>query len=197
MHTKGLYNMHNNIDFVVSIVNNYWKKGQKILEIGCGPAFLRKFYGEDYTGSDITDVDYTPTIPRDVDVVCGADNLKFADNSFDIVIIKSAFFLFDDHAKALAEANRVLKTNGKLIIFDYNKKTQRMLQSKEGHTNYPCWTQLGLRKRILQSGFNKAKFWIADVKQPNIFTKIYHIARQEVLGTWAIVSAIKTAPGNV
>lgn len=182
--------MHN-LDFVVAIVNNYWSKGKKILEIGCGPAYLRNIYGEDYIGSDITDDFYSPGVARDVDVVCSADNLQFEDNAFDVVIIKSAFFLFKDHSKALSEAYRVLKQNGKLIIFDYNKRTQKTLQAKEGHQNYPCWTQFGLRKRLCNAGFKKAKLWIADVQQPQILTKMYHVLRQEFLGTWAIVSGVK------
>ncbi len=181
----------NNIDFVLSLINEHWQSGKKILEVGCGPAFLRKHYGADYTGSDITDENYTPTLPRDVDVVCPADDLKFSDNSFDIVLIKSAFFLFDDHNKALSEARRVLCDNGVILILDYNMRTQKRLQKGEGHNRYPCWTQWGLQNLITNSGFKSPKLWIGDKTQPVWYKRPYHLLRQELLGTWAIVSASK------
>ena len=90
-------------DFVVAIIKNYWEPGQKILEIGCGPAFLRDDFGKYYIGTDITDKPYTIELPRDVDIVCPADRLHIPDNSINIVIIKSAFFLFDNQKKSTIE----------------------------------------------------------------------------------------------
>lgn len=183
--------MTNNLDFAIAIINQHWQSGKKILEIGCGPAYLRKYYGTDYTGSDVTNDYYTPGVKRDVDVVCSAEDLKFEDQSFDIVLIKSAFYLFTNHSKALAEAYRLLRKGGVILILDYNKKTQKMLQKKEGHTRYPCWTQLGLKQLIARAGFNSTRLLLAETKQPSNLKRIYHLVRQEFLGTWAIVSGVK------
>ncbi len=179
-------------DFVVEIIKKYWKSGQKILEIGCGPAFLRDDFGKDYIGTDITDEPYNAELPRDVDMVCPADHLDIQDNSVDIVIIKSAFFLFDNHRKSLEEVMRVLKPRGKLIIFDYNKKTQKDLQQKEGHSRYPCWTQWGLKKILKEHHFNNVTNFIASTRQPPKIAKIYHLLRQEIFGSWAIVCGEKS-----
>lgn len=180
--------MSDSIDFVLSIIKNHWSPGVKILEIGCGPAHLRKYFGKDYIGADITDKAYKADLPRDVDIVCPADQLKVDDSFVDIVVIKSAFFLFPDHKKSLEEAIRVLKPGGKLIIFDYTMRTQKRLQQKEGHRNYPCWTQWKLR-RLLQKtgGFEKVHNLTTLSDQPKGLIRFYHLIRQEFFGTWAIV----------
>lgn len=178
-------------EFVISIIKDYWIPGKKILEIGCGPAFLREVFGKDYMGTDITDASYSDNLPRDVDIVCPADQLLIDDNTVDIVIIKSAFFIFDKHDVCLKEAKRVLKKGGTLIIFDYNRKTQKELQRKEQHDKYPCWTQWGLKKLVQNNGFNKVENLIAENVQPSGLSRIYNLLRQEIIGNWAIVCGTK------
>lgn len=174
-------------DFVVQIIKNYWRPGQKILEIGCGPAFLRKEFGKDYIGTDITNELYDENLPRDIDIVCSADKLLIDDNSVDIVVIKSALYLFDNYEKSLKEAKRALKSEGKIIIFDYGRRTQKKLQESEGHMRYPCWTQWGLKKLLKRHQFMEVVNLIASTEQPSGLKKIYHLLRQEFFGTWAIV----------
>jgi ubiquinone/menaquinone biosynthesis C-methylase UbiE len=177
-------------DFVVQIIKDYWQPGQKILEIGCGPSFLRDDFGKDYIGVDYTDEPYTSDLPRDVDIICTAENLLVESNSIDIVVIKSAFYLFGDQKKSLEEVRRVLKPEGKVIIFDYNRKTQKNLQRKFGES-YPCWTQWGLRKFLKNYHFKDVRNLIAATEQPSKMTQFYHFLRQELIGTWAIVCGTK------
>ena len=47
-----------------------------------------------------------------------AENLPFPDESFDVVISNGVFNLIPDKVKALAEAFRVLRSNGRLMIAD-------------------------------------------------------------------------------
>lgn len=176
--------------FVIDIIKKEWVPGKKILEIGCGPAFLRQEFGKDYIGTDITDEPYN-ILPRDVDYVCPADKLPLKEESIDIVIIKSAFYLFNDHKAALAEAFRVLKSKGVLIIFDYTRKAQKGLQKKEGHFRYPCWTQWGLKQLIESQNFVNAELLLGQSVQPTGICKFLRCIQQELCGTWAIVKAVK------
>ncbi len=177
--------------FVISAIKSYWKPGMKILEIGCGPAFLRKTFGMDYIGSDITSLPYYANLARDVDLVCSADNLLLSDAIVNIVVIKSAFFLFPNHTAVLREVYRVLKPGGMLFIFDYNKRTQKDLQRREKHTNYPCWSQWSLKKLIKANGFIKVVLLVAEEIQPTGLKKVYRLIKQELRGDWVIVFAVK------
>lgn len=183
--------MPSDLAFVVDIIKQHWQPGKKILEVGCGPALLRKYFGADYVGSDVTNEPYNAAMLRDVDVVCAAEDLQFPDKSMDVVIIKSALYLFADPRLAINEACRVLRPHGKLIVFDYNKKTQKNLQRKEGHSSYPCWTSCTLAKLLRKAGFSKPRAWVATDKQPTGLARLYQLFRQEFFGTWAIISASK------
>lgn len=177
--------------FVIDTIRSAWKPGKKIVEIGCGPAFLRRYFGGDYIGTDISDAPYDSDLPRDADHVCPANRLSLNDEVFDIVIMKSALFLFEDHLGALLEAKRVLRQGGVLLIFDYNRRTQKMLQRKEGHTNYPCWTQWALRKLVLNANFKRVDLLVPKSHQPNSLQGVLRRIHQELFGNWAIVRGFK------
>lgn len=183
--------MNSTPPFVVQIIKEYWSPGKKILEIGCGPAFLRDFFLKDYIGVDITNEPYNEDLLRNVDIVCGAENLLIESASIDIVVIKSSFYLFEDHAKALQEAKRVLKDKGTILIFDYNKRTQNRLQKNETKKIYPCWTQWKLKKILQKNGFKEVKNFLASYEQPLGLILYYKILKQELNGDWAIVSGRK------
>ena len=54
-------------------------------------------------------------------VTCYAEELPFQDNFFNNITIGFGLRNFTDRPKALAEINRVLKENGKLVIIDFSK----------------------------------------------------------------------------
>ncbi len=79
----------------------------------------------DYTGTDITPAMLSRAEKRAAKSACNinlqiADSmaLPFEDQSFDIVLMHLILAVVPDPAKALAEANRVLKPGGKIHIFD-------------------------------------------------------------------------------
>ena len=61
--------------------------------------------------------------------VMHADNLKFADNSFDIVTCRFATHHFTDVPKFLSEIKRVLKHHGKLILSDIIAPTSKSMSN--------------------------------------------------------------------
>jgi ubiquinone/menaquinone biosynthesis C-methylase UbiE len=106
-------------------------RGLKVLEIGCGlgtdgAQFAKA--GADYTGIDLTDaaIDLArqrfelfqlPGTFRTAD----AENLDFADNSFDLVYSHGVLHHTPDTAAAIREVHRVLRPGGKAIVMLYHK----------------------------------------------------------------------------
>lgn len=85
-----------------------------VLDIGCGnKPYEGIFTGKitSYTGCDVVQSD-----KNRVDVICPATKLNFDAQTFDTVFSTQVIEHVDDPAKMLAEANRVLRPNGQLIL---------------------------------------------------------------------------------
>lgn len=101
-------------------------KGNKILDIGCGPGNIIEFLPEvDYYGFD-TDINYIASAIRNYGnkgtFVCATMNAFTVPNpgTFDIVIASGIIHhLNDDEAKKLFQAaSKALKPNGRLVTLD-------------------------------------------------------------------------------
>jgi len=104
----------------------------RILEIGCGTGDLLKKISKRKIKFKLFGID--PSIKaiksndnRKISLIRGtADYLPFKDKSFDIIIFGFCLYLVDKELlfKVVSEANRVVKFNGNIIIFDfYSKKS--------------------------------------------------------------------------
>lgn len=109
-------------------------KDKKVLDVGCGEGvWLQQFAqytsGENVFGSDIDPVGLSAVssqlsavgIPGGNLKVCPAENLDFADESFDIVFSNEVLEHVNDDRKSVEEAVRVLRSGGKFIIFTPNR----------------------------------------------------------------------------
>lgn len=106
-------------------------KGLRVLEIGCGlgtdgAQFARA--GADYTGIDLTEAAIELAQTRfEVSGLTGefrvadAENLDFADNSFDLVYSHGVLHHTPDTARAIAEVHRVLKPGGRAVVMLYHR----------------------------------------------------------------------------
>lgn len=102
----------------------------KVLDIGCGPGFfsiLLSKAGHDVTGIDGSDAMLDEAV-RKAEIYevsprfyrMDAHNLKFASETFDLIISRNVTHTLQDHRKAYKEWMRVLKPGGILLIFDAN-----------------------------------------------------------------------------
>ena len=120
-----------NLEFISKKIITY-KKYAKILEIGCGEGhLLNKIYQKkrehNLYGIDPSSQAIKNKCNKHLKLIRGtADNLKYRNNFFDIVIFGFCLYLIDSNLlfKVIFEADRVLKKNGIIVIYDfYNNKS--------------------------------------------------------------------------
>ena len=131
-------------------------KGKRVLELGCGAGydayeFMRQ--GANYTGIDIT--------PENIERVRehlghfglspkvhegDAENLPFANASFDIVYSNGVLHHTPDIARSFAEARRVLRPGGTFWVILYHKHS------------IVYWVNIGLISHILGGRFLRQSF---------------------------------------
>src|SRR3989338_2647216 len=115
-------------------------KGKKVLEIGCGGGtdilqFAKN--GAIVTGIDLTQTAIQITKKRfdaynlkGTFIQADAENLPFEDNNFDFVYSLGVLHHTPDTERAIREAYRVLKPNGKILIHLYAKGWKHYLLRK-------------------------------------------------------------------
>lgn len=181
----------NQVDlFVGYCLRRYTQPASLVLDVGCGPAPYRHWVSGHYVGLDVTDEPYGIDMPRSVDVVGSGMDLPLRAETFDLVFSKSAFFLIPDPLKALREIHRVLKPGGRVLLFDYNRRTQRQLQAREQIAR-PCWTQWQLRSLVRQAGFRNCELLVPKDRDVSGLEYWLRLVHQELFGIWAIVTGVK------
>ena len=102
----------------------------KVLDIGTGPGLFPIILGKD--GHEVTAIDYSDGMLemarkncREAGVPCDvrkmdAQHLEFKDGAFDLVVSRKVLWNLPDPAGAYKEWLRVLKGDGKMILFDAN-----------------------------------------------------------------------------
>jgi len=176
--------------FVVEILNGYLNESHLWADVGCGPGLYAKSVHAQCVGIDKDCDDYAEGIKRSVDVVSLGDCLPLEQECLDLIMSKSAFYQFPDPIIALKEFSRVLKPGGRLLIVDYNQRTQRKLEIGE-KANRPCWSQWELKRLIENAGFGHVELLLPVKRQPHKLIGLPLLFLQELLGSWAIVTAVK------
>lgn len=112
------------------------KEGAFVLDLGCGPGFyipfIKSLVGNTglVVGSDIQiemlKIARLHLIENGVKgiylVLNGEDNLPFASNTFDFVLMVHTLHELRNPLLLLTEINRILKRNGELILWDWDRK---------------------------------------------------------------------------
>jgi ubiquinone/menaquinone biosynthesis C-methylase UbiE len=95
------------------------KRGGSVLEVCCGTGMVGRNFRAD--GWQINGIDLTRGMAEEANryfpcICTPAENIPFLDRSFDVVVLRQAYFLLDDGQKVLAEISRVLKDDGIFIL---------------------------------------------------------------------------------
>lgn len=96
---------------------------QTVLSVGCGPAVIEAALGKH--GYQVTGVDIEPGALRETSgtvkmVVARAEDLPFPAAAFEVVIFVTSLQFIEDYRAAVAQAARVLRENGQLIVMLLN-----------------------------------------------------------------------------
>lgn len=178
------------IDFVAYYLIRYLRQDGVLLDIGCGRGQYATVTNGKYIGLDLTAAPYSEGVVRRVNVIGNAEQLPFKNNTFDMVMAVACFYQIPNYSVALIEIHRVLKPGGRVLLFDYNQRTQQSLTMREGMQR-PCWTQVELGNLLTDHGFTQAtlhlplRFFI-----PGWIARLF-IPLQERYGLWAIATGVK------
>lgn len=109
-------------ELVIALLAKYCRPGCEMLDIGCGPGLLLKELkakGYQAQGIDMSGLAVAYCRNKGLsDVQQGsATALPFTDNSFDVILLLDVLEHIENDKAALAEAKRVLKHDGLIIIF--------------------------------------------------------------------------------
>jgi len=109
-------------------------RGPRVLELSFGTGYLMALYAGEY---ETAGLDYTPAMVEHTrrklakrglkaDLHQGdAASLPFDEDSFDTVIVTMAFTEYPDGPAVLAEVDRVLTSEGRLILLDFDYPENR------------------------------------------------------------------------
>jgi ubiquinone/menaquinone biosynthesis C-methylase UbiE len=124
--------------------------GDRVLEVSVGTAWNIRllppeidFYGLDISWGMLEKARRNlRRWKREAHLFCGeAENLPFADGSFDVVFQLGGLNFFNDKAKAVREMIRVAKPGTRLLISDENEKQVRALYQKIPILGRRLWRQ--------------------------------------------------------
>jgi ubiquinone/menaquinone biosynthesis C-methylase UbiE len=111
------------LDYILQELNGT----KDVLSIGCGPAIIEAGlaeHGFNVTGLDISKEALNQAPDSIRTVVGSAENMDFADSSFDAVIYIASLQFIENYKEAIKQTARVLRTGGKLLAMLLNPQSQ-------------------------------------------------------------------------
>ena len=110
-----------------------------VLSVGCGPAIIEAGlaeHGFNITGLDISKeaLDQAPDSIRTI--VGSADNMNFADSSFDAAIYVASIQFIDDYKEAIRQTTRILRPAGRIMAMLINPESEFFKEKTKEPTSY-------------------------------------------------------------
>jgi len=94
------------------VICPFFPRNKCVLDCGCGPAYYRDLFGNNYVGVDIQ-----RCFPkRGIYVRASVMDLPFRETSFEFMLVSALFEHIENPNKALSEVCRVLKRGGCLVL---------------------------------------------------------------------------------
>ncbi|MBP5437689.1 MAG: class I SAM-dependent methyltransferase [Treponema sp.] len=165
---KGIYEkIYENIRSIAS--------GKTVLELATGPGLIAKNIAQ--SAKSIVATDFAPkmietakksSVPENVTFeVADATDLRFKENSFDLVIIANALHIIPNPEKALSEIDRVLNAKGILLAPNF-------IFREDGKKN--LW-----QKILSLAGIKFAHEWSAEQYKSFLSQNGWSVTKEEIL----------------
>ena len=134
---------------------------KSILDIGCGRGerliYLRgRFCDCRLAGLDFDEENAAASAANlpECDIrCCSAQEIPFADDSFDILLCECSFSLFDEAEKCLAEMKRVLRSGGFLLLADLCTDDGLIHSAPDGEAIKKLYSRTVLESMAADAGF--------------------------------------------
>ncbi len=162
----GQYAFHMERRLLDQLLSVWPRRGQKLLEIGCGPGFFLEAFYE--AGFQVTGLDLSPAMLESsrkrlgnrVDLHLGhAEHMPFRDKEFDFAVLLTVLEFCQDPEKVLLEARRVARHG--LIIGFLNLAScyylSRGLFRKSGTLREACWKTSFEMHRLIREAYGPLK----------------------------------------
>ena len=154
-----------------------------VLEIGFGPGCALKLLAKLARCGHVTGIDASPTmfalarnrnrraiLEGKMDLLVGScDRLPLADHSVDRILAVNVAYFFGSDGKALTEMHRVLKPNGKLVVYVTSEKSMKNWKFASAKT-HRVFDESKLRNLLGTGGFQSRNLMVINLK---IFPGIY------------------------
>jgi SAM-dependent methyltransferase len=134
----------------------------RALDVATGGGHVARRLRE--AGSEVVTADRAPGMRPDV--VCPAEDLPFADDSFDVVTVRIAPHHFDDVGAAVRELARV--TRDRVVIEDTLYESDEMEAAYRLHdpTHVRCYTEAEWRELLEHAGLRVEAVEILETRRP-------------------------------
>jgi SAM-dependent methyltransferase len=134
----------------------------RALDVATGGGHVARRLRE--AGSEVVTADRAPGMRPDL--VCPAEDLPFADDSFDVVTVRIAPHHFDDVGAAVRELARV--TRDRIVIEDTLYESEEMEAAYRLHdpTHVRCYTEAEWRELLERAGLRVEAVEILETRRP-------------------------------
>jgi len=137
-------------------------RGVTALDVATGGGHVAKRLRE--AGATVVTADRAPGM--EPDVVCPAEEIPFADDSFDVVTVRIAPHHFDDVASAVREMARV--SRDRVVIEDtlYESEELERIYALRDPTHVRCYTEAEWRGFVEQAGLRVEAVEMIETRRP-------------------------------